>query len=253
MAVTWEAFGTSGSGTATAIPGLPAGLVANWLLLAHCGTAEASETQPTISSGWTLLDTVSGGPGSFGVDDGPRRSTVWYRIADGSETDPTMTVAGSASGRAISGRVIGLSKTLGRWVIGSTTGTDTSSGTGYSAAGGADPGGVADGIGITLSCIRPDTATTSTSPTLTWTGTGVSTLTGRYSDAKTDGNDMRLDGKSRATTGTSTGSPTYAVTLSAAGGGATVFVSVYDVDASPVVRAFPHLNRGLIMRSRSIR
>lgn len=237
MAVTWGSASAFNHGTgATAAPTYPASIAAGDLLLLVVAWANDATVAPTAPAGWAAPrdNTYTGGAGAFGVDAGPRGVSVFYRIADGTESG-SVTVTNPGTTPTISAQIIRLSKTgTGGWRIKVVGGGDTTADTAYSVTAASDPGAVAGDLAIVVSAWHPDTAT-SASPALTWTGTGTATLTARAGSANAAGNDLRATVQSRDITGTSTAAPVYTTTLNAAGAGASAIVLVHD-DVGPSAR-----------------
>lgn len=84
--ITYVATGTAGTGV-NPTPGLPAGWATGDLLV-MCGTSGSSWTDP---AGWTIALNSATNP----------RPAMWYKIAAGGESAPTLTNANSASIAAI--------------------------------------------------------------------------------------------------------------------------------------------------------
>src|SRR4051812_24340143 len=99
MAVAFGAWGTAtiatGSGTAPT-PGYPAGITAGQLLVCFLVSKYGAVTTP---SGWTLPTNgkfTGGNPAAQLTDSGDATFTVFYKIADGTETGTlTITIAAS--------------------------------------------------------------------------------------------------------------------------------------------------------------
>jgi hypothetical protein len=238
MSVTWGNASAFNHGTgATAAPTYPGSIAVDDLLLLVVAWANTTNVAPTTPAGWTAPpnNTYTGGAGAFGVDTGPRGVTVFYRIADGTESG-SVTVTNPGTTPTISAQIIRLSKTGATWELKVVGGGDTTSDTAYSVTAASDPGAVAGDHAIVVSAWHPDTAT-SASPALTWTGTGTATLTARAGSANTAGNDLRATVQSRDITGTSTAAPVYTTTLSAAGAGASAILLVHDIGPYALTRS----------------
>jgi hypothetical protein len=225
--------GTSVSGVV-----VPAG-GAGSLVLLLVDTAESTNVQPPTPSGYTLLGTAAQTSGTFGVDAGPRRTTAFYRVAANAESQSTLLVshAGSGSTRAISSQALRVSSANSgnTWDLAITPGTDTSSGTGYSVTGAANLGLTTEDLLVYSTVLSADTASPS-NPSGAASGATLSgTITQHGNTANSNGNDLRTVNYSRAVTaGTSTGAPTWAMSLSAAATGATNFIRVRQPAPLPV-------------------
>ena len=236
MTATFGNVGNSAAGTASINVDMPASVAAGDGLLAIIGFGESTNTVPTGPADWTLIGSFAGGGGTFGVDTGDRGVAIFWHVAAAAYGDTetrTFTIGGNVTGRVINGIIARYTRSLAAWVEPVMVGAaDTTSGTDFSIT--PSPGWGAlngDSFAGTMATV-PDTATTS-APTLTWTGTGTATMTQSISTASTNGNDIRLTFAHRACTGTSSGDPTFAYTMSAAATGAGVIVRLRDTNAIP--------------------
>ncbi len=91
MSATFLAIGSAVTGSTTLSPVCPASIAAGNLLLLHIASKYPTNG-PAAPSGWTLAGQASGGSGSSGADTGSVYSTVYYKIADGTESSTTVTV-----------------------------------------------------------------------------------------------------------------------------------------------------------------
>ena len=119
----------------------PSGISAGHLLVA---TVLGDNDTGTVStpSGWTLITSFASTVGSVGGGTGPRKLTMFYKVATGSESG---TQSFSTSGfSAASGFMWRITSTVGSsYDIASTSGEDTTTGGTWSAVMSSDPGFVA--------------------------------------------------------------------------------------------------------------
>jgi hypothetical protein len=233
VTVAFSSIGTSASGSTTVAPSYPASIASGDYLTCVVTSGATSSETPTTPTGWTLLGTGASTDGSFGVDTGPRRVTVFGRIADGTESG-TLTVS-ITNGNTCRGSIIRWTKSaLFGWNVVGSGGNDSTSGTGFSATTGAIDWAVGD---CTLVAVgqRVDSATQS-SQSLTATGITFGTRTNRRTDADTTGNDHRhvIDTFAATTAGTGSQAPTWAYTASASVSGGLVIVRLREVANSPI-------------------
>jgi hypothetical protein len=222
VAASTPVFGTTVANP-TATPTLPAGTASGDRVYIVCAS-KPSGTAITGTTGWTSL--------SASVLGGTIRVTVLARTYDGVWTMPTLAVVGTTTTGAIGASAATYRPDSGYEITGEsvTTGTDTTSGTGFSATGAANLSITAgDGL-LALTGVSPTTADgviTATTPTLTATSATLGTVTERADAGSANGADSSVKiHEALVTAGTSSAAPVHALTLSAASTGGTVFVRV---------------------------
>lgn len=199
-----------------------------------------STVTPTTPAGWNVASTDVVGTGANGGGTGPLRLTTYWRLLDAA---PTGNVAVTITGGDLA---FGVRHTW-RPAAGSTlaftsrgAGSDTTSGTGYSATGPTSfTLGTADHM-IVLTGVTA--ATTGTTASTTVGGLSVTQVARNGGTNSTTGNDGTIIVYTASTTTARTGTPTFACTLGAASTGGTHFVHITDVAA-------PAPGRVRIMRS----
>ncbi|MDX3353889.1 hypothetical protein PV703_11325 [Streptomyces sp. ME01-24h] len=216
MTITFVGVGASSSNAATITPAYPASPAAGQLAVLQVVSATSTEATPSTPTGWTLAASLSGGSGSFGTGTGPRRLTWFTRVLLGGDATPTTTVP-PATGSAIAGRILMLSRSAGTgWRWAATTGTDTTSGTGFSAPG-ADALTWAAGDFAILGYGVPVSTASMTAEAVTATGITFGTVTERADDQITTGNAARyVMATGSVTAGSGSQIPTVASTAAAA-------------------------------------
>lgn len=218
------AFGSSGAvatgTTALAVPH-PAGIVAGDLLVLVVGNKHPPNG-PTTPAGWTLVTNGqgSGGLGANGADSGPVFSTIFVKIALGTETgNLSITLTGAVG--AI-GRMFRYTKTLASaWDYAATNGADSTAGTDWSVTGAANPGISGEDVIIVGSVVNsnrmndPDPWTLAS---VTATGATVGAATERQDSSTASGNDLALIvSEHPVTAGTATAAPVFTMTGSPIG------------------------------------
>lgn len=245
--VTFGAIGTAANGGTSVAPSYPSGITSGQYLTCQVSSGATNSETPTTPSGWTLLATGASTDGTYGVDTGPRRMTVFGKIADGTESG-TLTVS-ITNGGTCRGSIIRWTKAgSGAWVVSAQGGDDSTSGTGFSATFSSMNWNTGDATLVAVGQ-RVDTVTQS-SQSLTASGVTFGAITNRESTAVTTGNDHRhVVDTLAAVTGTSNvnAAPTWSYTGSAACSGGAVVVRLREytapvtneiyVDASPNIAA----------------
>lgn len=186
--VTFGAIGTGANGGTSVAPSYPAGITAGQYLTLHVSSGGASNPTPSTPDGWALLATGTSTDGTYGLDTGPRRMTVFGKIADGTETGTlTVTITGGDSCR---GSICRWTKSgSGSWIVDAQGADDSTSGTGVSMTFGSLNWNTGDATVVSVSQ-RVDSATQS-AQSLTATGVTFGTRTNRATTAVTTGNDHR--------------------------------------------------------------
>jgi trimeric autotransporter adhesin len=235
--VSFGAIGTGANGSTSVVVPVPAGIVAgNYLTIEISSGATNSET-PSTPAGWTLLATDASTDGTFGVDTGPRRSTVFGKVAVGGETSVTVTITNGNTARG----------TMTRWVLGhagyswdvvAQGANDSTSGTGVSMTTAAISWAVGDCASVVVGQ-RVDTATQS-AQSLTAAGITFGARTNRATTAVTTGNDLRhvVDTFAAVTAGAASVATTWAYTASAAVSAGGVIVRLREVPPTEFGRVY---------------
>lgn len=242
--VTFGAWGTSASGGTSVAPTYPAGITAGQYLTLHVSSGGTGDPTPSTPSGWTLLATGASTDGTFGIDTGPRRMTVFGKEATGSETG-TVTVS-ITNGNTCRGSIARWTKSgSGSWDVSAQGAGDSTSGTGVSIAFASVNWNTGDAALVAVSQ-RVDSATQS-AQSLTATGVTFGTRTNRESTAVTTGNDHRhVVDTFAAVSATSSvdAAPTWAYTASAAvsAGGVIVRLREFTAGSANEVYVAPSSN-----------
>lgn len=211
------AFGTGGAvatGTTSLSVAFPTSIAAGDLLILFV-TNKYPTNGPSTPSGWTLLAQSSGGTGANGANSGSCYATVFYKIADGTETGNlavTLTGANTSLG------------TIKRYTKGSTmswgiasavASRNTGNTTSWTETFTSDPGDRASDFTIVLSAINAGTPTY-TLEALSQTGATLGSMTERQDTAGSNGDGVHIVITEQAvSSGTSSAAPTYAMTASA--------------------------------------
>lgn len=211
MSISYLGKWTNDSGTTSATPtatSAPTYAVGDLLVLVAVNHP-TTET-PTLSgvSGWTQVDTHTGGAGSLADDAGPRRVTVWYKVAAStSETIPTVTI-GTAGG--VTANLHAYARTAGvSWALAAAHGSDDTAGSGagsYSVTMGAGIAVASGDMLLAVAGTNTDGSGSGGTRTITASGLTVAALTAIDNVVTTTGNDQRLDSHYATVTGGSTSS-----------------------------------------------
>lgn len=235
MTISLVSTGALSQGATTITPAYGSGVVAGRLAVLTVLSAHPLESIPQTPSGWTQVDSISGGGGTFGAGAGPRRLTWFVRVLLGSDAAPT-TVLPTATGSMIAGRIQVLSRTGGTgWRWGSSTGADTSSGTAFADTG-SNPLSWAAGDFALIGYGLPVSTATASAETITATGIVFGTVTEQSDDQVTTGDAGRLvTATCTVNSGAATVDPTIGATLSAASTGVTGVIRLRQATASLAV------------------
>lgn len=231
MAATYGSGGTASEGTTSVAPAYPSNVGAGQLLLLHV-VSKYPPNGPATPAGWTLLGQATGGVGAPGADSGDVYSTVFWKIADGSETS-AMTVAVTITSGNVARAVIhriNKASALERIIDPVfTTGADDNAAdtTNFSATGAAGLDLAVDDFVLAFGCANTDAASY-TGHAFTATGATFGTVTERSDAGSSLGDDLRiLAASGSVTAGSSNATPVYTATASTgAPTGAVVFVRV---------------------------
>ncbi|MFJ5644032.1 hypothetical protein [Streptomyces sp. NPDC093223] len=220
MTISYGTAGALAQHTDTVTPALPAGTSAGQLAVLQVVSGHPNDNVPSTPSGWTLAGSFSGGGGSFGLNTGPRRLTLFARVLAGGDSAPTTAIPSGSSGSLIGARVFTLARTAGTgWRWAATFGQDITSDTSFSAACATALTWSAGDFEVLAYAWNTQTASTS-GRAVTASGITFATATSHLGDAITSGNGGRLTmAESVVTAGTGTQAPTVTATLSTAGTG----------------------------------
>jgi hypothetical protein len=184
--------------------------------------AVASATISTPAS-WTLVGQASVGSGTLGAGTGPRNVALFYRDYDGSWVNPAVATVSAAQASIAAVSMTWSKDASESWDTPTlTTGSDTTSGTGFSAAGSSMA--IPTNAGVMVMGAFPTDPTSIASTSLTATGVTFAALTTRNSLGGTStGNDAYLSAYTTSVTTGATAAPTYASTLGVAMTGGALF------------------------------
>lgn len=236
MAIQFQTAGAVAAGTTSLSVPYPTGITVGDMLVL-CIANKYSPNLPSLPSGWITGLTnnqATGSSGSNGIDTGSATSTVFLKIADGTETgNLSVTIT---SGNAAVGRMFRYSKAAGTgWSYAFTTGSDNAAGTGWSAAGAANLGITANDMLIAVSAINTDGYTYS-AQAISATGATFGTAAERQDSGTANGQDCGLVvSEHPVSSGTATAAPTFTMTASGsatnAPAGGTVFLRLREAKA----------------------
>lgn len=220
MTISYIGAGTPTYSTSNPTPDVPAHLVGDLIILA-VGT-KPDTTPATTPAGWTLLGATAGGTGSTGIDTGPMRVGIFYKIATTTSESPgTITITGNNVSAA---QTFVYRKTQMLWDIAGTGAADTSTGSPHSAVMPLNPGLTVSDELFAIGVIPTDVTTPSQFSAQTVSATGMTTvnLTELVEWDTSSGQDMGgWIARGPVVTGTATAAPT----VSATAGGTTTNVA----------------------------
>jgi hypothetical protein len=234
--ITFVGSGTVATGTTSCTPGYPASITAGDLLVLLVSSKYPSNA-PSQPSGFSTPTShqFTGGAGASGVDSGQTTATVFYRIADGTESG-TLTVS-ITSGNCITARIQNLGHSSGAgsaaWDLLGGGGGDSSAGTNWTISTLFTDARAADYL-IAGSAVNGNSFTFS-APAITATGLTMGTENLRIDQSSAQGDDSRLVISTHpVSSGTVTsGTVSFAMTASGTAGsepaGSTVWLRVREL------------------------
>jgi hypothetical protein len=229
MAIAFGSAGAVATGTTSASVAYPSSIAAGDLLIL---TANAKYSAYTSAppTGFTLLSERIGGSGGTGVDVGNVRTSVWYRIADGSETGSVSITKANETGTVIMGRMFRYTRSSGYgWSLLATDGNSNTGAASWSAAGANNIHIGSGDVVVAVSGANTDAATYS-AQSLAATGATLSLTAERTDSGSQNGHDLFLFVTEHAcSSGTSSAAPTYTATASTGTpDGPTIFVRIKE-------------------------
>jgi len=202
--------------TSQVLPDWPAGLAAGDYVVLTVAQKYADRSV-TTPSGWTLLDSVTGGAGTDGiVNEGQVKLWLYGYEAVGGESGTITVNSTGGTASCLFGRTHAFRKTGGTsWGIGTAaTGSDNTAGTAFSVTFGTDPGITTDDLVTVAWAVNSDAYAVSTH-TLSEAGLTIGTVSSRGNAAVTAGHHLRAGlVTAPVTAGTSGGAATYGHTSS---------------------------------------
>lgn len=197
---------------------------------------------PTLPTGWVALSNnqANGGSGASGIDTGSVYTTIFVKIADGTESgNLAVTIT---SGNAARGRMFRYAKSKGmKWDLACAQGADNTAGTDWSVTGGSDPGMQAGDVVLVGSGTNTD-AYSYKNQKITQTGVEYDPgVIEREDSGGSNGDDLALVvSEHRILSGTSSAAPIFTMTSQNTAAnrpaGGSVFLRIRQV-ATPSIRA----------------
>jgi hypothetical protein len=241
------AFGALGTApatnsTSTIDIAYPAGIAAGDLLIVGISsrlgsTSIDAEGFSALANNTQNVATSEGTAGTEAADAGGVRVTVFYKVADGTETGAVTFANSGTASISKNGRMLSFTKPFwATWDLADCNGKMASGSTSWTAAMGSDPGIAVGDILLAVTALNTDAPTASSEAV---TGTGLtSALTTEHMDAAgTGGNDTRLIITEHSVSAALTsGVPTYSFTASTGTPeGATVLTRIRATGTPPVI------------------
>ena len=130
MSVSYGSTGSISYSTGNPAPTYPSGISAGDLLVLVVGTKPGGAAADTPTD-WTALGGFDSTTGTTGIDTGPMRVGLFYKVADGTESGSlTVTIP---SNNVSAASIYRWTNATGYWDLAATFGEDTSGGTSWSA------------------------------------------------------------------------------------------------------------------------
>lgn len=196
--MSYAATGTTPSGTnagtgTTSLAALPLPATRDGDLLLLAVWVKPDTATITTPNGWTDVSNgeAAGGGGTTGLDTGPTRLKVMYRV---SPPYGTQAVSLASSPNCCMGVILSCRTDIanGGYDVAGANGIDTTTGTPFTAAMGSDPGITTGDLVIVFGGIPTDVTTPAqfSAPTITATGLTSGTVTEISEPETTQGNDL---------------------------------------------------------------
>lgn len=250
MAVSYVGIGAHAAGTTSLAVPFPTGIVEGQMLIMFIANKYPTNG-PTLPSGWTAPanNQWSGGSGVAGIDTGSVYTTVYYKIAAGTETgNQTVTIT---SGNVAMGIMYNFTRGLSNevWDILCTGGADNTGGASPMVVNGAANLSLdVNDMLVGVAAVNSDSAVIGVS-SISATGATLTTQVGNNSSTS-QGDDMAMVWRRyNVTGGPSTAAPSYSVTATPTAtdtpAGSAVFVRVRAIVAagSPYILSKQAVNR----------
>jgi hypothetical protein len=227
ITISYVSSGSQSGGTVDPVANYPASMQAGDLVLLTV-VSRASGTDIPTPSGFTAIASATGGAGSEGVSDsGTVRIETFWRQVDGTEGVSVLMTAATASFITF---IRLYRKTGGAWSVDSTTGSDASAGTAWSASGSSWTVAANDMIVCSSGINGNGNASAPALPTLTMSGLSGSPVSMGNADyaATPSSDDQALHTVDAVVAGAATAAPTFAATYASSSAssptGPTVFI-----------------------------
>jgi len=232
MTIAFGAAGAVAPGTTSLSIAYPTGITAGQMLLMFISNKYPTNG-PSLPAGWSAPanNQFSRGGGTPGVDTGDMYITLFYKIADGTETgSQSVTVT---SGNSCLGVIMRYTKTTGGWQIACAGGSDNVAGTAWSVTAASNPGVTASDMVLVGSAICGNTDT-ATVEAITQTGVTFGTMVERVDTGTNNGDDCSIwVTEHPVTAGPGSAAPAYTATVGGTGSanaaGASIFVRLREV------------------------
>jgi hypothetical protein len=229
-AIAFGAIGTASAigSTSVTIP-YPTGVAAGNLLVMAIFTKYA--VTPTLPGGWQNITNgqgTSSNGGANGLYSGTLYTTVFVRVADGTESGNV--VVSVPSGTTALGYISRYTKGSGTyWDIAATNGQDANQSTPWSATAAANPGITAGDLMLAISGDMSGAFTNHTVEAMSATGATFGTMT-EDADIRitTGGGGGLIITRHPVTAGTASAAPVFTMTSNAADSGVTLFVRLRE-------------------------
>jgi hypothetical protein len=203
----------------TVAPAYPAGYTATAGDLAVVTVVSGHDTEatPTITSGWDQFPgmSASGGGGTFGAGTGPRRLTWFARVLTGGDATPTVSLAGTNTGRSLQACITIISKAGGTsFGVAAAFGAEATAGTGWTQATSTNPGITSGDLCLLGYAVRDDQHAAFSAMGVTATSATFGTVSERADAVTGNGNDQGLGLASvPVTAGTASAAPVVTATI----------------------------------------
>lgn len=215
MGIQHRGSGSYVNGTGNITPDIHGSTVQGDMMLCLVSTKPYNGVN-TMPAGWVSIGSATDGTTAAGTDVGSMKTEVFWKIHDGSESNPLVTNTTNNVSGAVIHSYYKTSSAYGFLTPVGAGGGDASAGTGFSITAGSNPGITSGDMLVIVAGFRSESAVATSSQSLTATSATIAALTKAPGTdlTTTAGGDMGMTAAyALCTAGTASAAPVLAMTL----------------------------------------